>query len=140
MVMDAERGDEQVNLLKKPGAGVKLPPFLAPLGESPPVRFPNALHGQGEIGRPQVHLVKALGPSNGEVRLRALRAIAQVMARVGANKKSCCEQEVLLRGVDRRALAWMRDLEAYQKLPAANNASCLELLEFVIIVPPLHAA
>ena len=47
MVMDAERGDEQVNLLKKPGAGGKLPPFRAILGESPPVLSPNALQGQG---------------------------------------------------------------------------------------------
>jgi hypothetical protein len=84
MVMDAERGDEQVNLLKKPGAGEVLPRFLAPLGESPPVRFPNVLHEQGELGTPQVHLVKALGPSSGEVRLSVLRAIAQVMGRVGA--------------------------------------------------------
>ena len=121
--MDAERSDEQVNLLGNPGAGVLLPMFGAPIGESVLVPYPKVLHGQREFGRPQVHLVKALGPSNGEVRLRALRAIAQVMGRVGAPTpfsqpvvKVRGEQEVLLPGVDRRAL------------------------EFVIFVPPLRAA
>ena len=70
-----------------------------------------------------MHQVKQLGPINGEVVLRVLRAIAQVMGRVNsptpcfqAVVKARGEQEVLLPGVDRRAL------------------------EFVIFVPPLRAA
>ena len=61
MVMGAERGDEQVNLLKKPLAGKVLPVYLARLGESLPVCLPNALRQHGECGTPQVPLVKAPG-------------------------------------------------------------------------------
>ena len=76
MVMDAERGDEQVNLLKKPLAGELLPIILAQPGESLRVCLSNALRQHGEFGSPQAHLLKALEPSTCKLGLVVLRAIA----------------------------------------------------------------
>ena len=66
--MDAERSDQQVDLLEESIAGVLAPPQAAPLGESHLVDLPIDLQGQRESGAPQIDLVKALGPSNRELR------------------------------------------------------------------------
>ena len=77
MVMDAERGDEEVNFLQRLGPGRNPPISVALLGKSILVGKPIVLHGQREFRGPQPHLVKALGPSSGVVRLGVFRAFAQ---------------------------------------------------------------
>ena len=66
--MDAERSDQQVDLLEESIAGVFVAPQAAPLGESHLVDLPIVFDGQREFGAPQPNLVKALGPGSRELR------------------------------------------------------------------------
>ena len=81
MVMDAERGDEEVNFLQKLGPGLFFPNSAALLGKSKLVCNPIVLGGQRELGGPVPHLLEALGPMSGEARLSVSRAVAQLIER-----------------------------------------------------------
>ena len=82
--MDAERSDQQVDLLEESIAGVLAAPQAAPLGESHLVDLPIVLQGQRECRAPQPDLVKTLALSNDELRCLKLLAIAKLVGRVGA--------------------------------------------------------
>ena len=68
VVVDAERSDQQVDLLEESIAAVLGPPQAAPLGESHLVDLPIVFDGQRECGAPVPNLLKALGPGSRELR------------------------------------------------------------------------